>query len=207
MAPEVIMSLQYDAKAGEFCNKFVELELILQNCFRSLVARHYRVSVLNWKSSIPSSYASRAEKFLREECKPCSEVNFELPPSVQILLIILIVSRIPIGTTPELKDLLFGLLRRNSKERMPFDIFFNHSFLQRNPLNQQQQAAGEKVIVSIKSFIFTPKSYSQLIYHRLSLHRRIPILLQIWHRLHRIIITTSTTKSNLVSFVINFCRF
>lgn len=61
-------------------------------------------------------------------------------------LILLFVSRyfrVPTGTTPELKDLLFGLLRRNAKERMPFDVFFNHPFLQRNPSSQQPQAAGE----------------------------------------------------------------
>jgi hypothetical protein len=40
---------------------------------------------------------------------------------------------------------LFGLLRRNAKERMPFDVFFNHPFLQRNPPSQQQQAAGEEI--------------------------------------------------------------
>jgi hypothetical protein len=37
--------------------------------------------------------------------------------------------------------MLIGLLRRNAKERMPFDVFFNHSFLQRNPPTPQQAAA------------------------------------------------------------------
>jgi hypothetical protein len=35
-----------------------------------------------------------------------------------------------------------GLLRRNAKERMPFDVFFNHAFLQRNPVTTPQ-TAGE----------------------------------------------------------------
>lgn len=39
--------------------------------------------------------------------------------------------RIPPGTSKELTDLLMGLLRRNAKERMNFDTFFNHAFLQR----------------------------------------------------------------------------
>jgi hypothetical protein len=51
--------------------------------------------------------------------------------------------RIPIGTSPELQNLLIGLLRRNAKERMPFDVFFNHSFLQRNPPTPQQAAAAD----------------------------------------------------------------
>lgn len=38
--------------------------------------------------------------------------------------------RIPPGTSPELSDLLLGLLRRNAKDRMPFDEFFGHLFLQ-----------------------------------------------------------------------------
>lgn len=39
--------------------------------------------------------------------------------------------RIPPGTSSHLCDLLMGLLRRNAKDRMPFDTFFNHQFLQR----------------------------------------------------------------------------
>jgi hypothetical protein len=57
-------------------------------------------------------------------------------------------SRVPVGTTPELQDLLFGLLRRNAKERMPFDVFFNHPFLQRHPPAQQQQAAGKTMLAT-----------------------------------------------------------
>lgn len=37
--------------------------------------------------------------------------------------------------------MLIGLLRRNAKERMPFDVFFNHPFLQRNPPTPQSAAA------------------------------------------------------------------
>lgn len=37
---------------------------------------------------------------------------------------------IPSGTSVELTNLLMGLLRRNACERMEFDVFFNHSFLQ-----------------------------------------------------------------------------
>lgn len=46
--------------------------------------------------------------------------------------------RIPSGTSNELTDLLMGLLRRNSKERMNFDTFFNHAFLQRVQTPQGQ---------------------------------------------------------------------
>lgn len=39
--------------------------------------------------------------------------------------------RIPVGISPELSDLLIGLLRRNAKDRISFEAFFNHKFLQR----------------------------------------------------------------------------
>lgn len=37
--------------------------------------------------------------------------------------------KIPIETSPELRDLLCGLLRYDAKDRMDFDEFFNHPFL------------------------------------------------------------------------------
>ena len=40
--------------------------------------------------------------------------------------------RIPSGTSPELTALLTGLLRRNAKDRMEFDDFFNHSFIRKS---------------------------------------------------------------------------
>lgn len=40
---------------------------------------------------------------------------------------------IPLGTSKELKDLLFGLLRYDPKDRMEFDEFFNHPFLKQTP--------------------------------------------------------------------------
>lgn len=39
--------------------------------------------------------------------------------------------RIPAGTSPDLCELLTGLLKRNARERMNFETFFNHKFLQR----------------------------------------------------------------------------
>lgn len=40
--------------------------------------------------------------------------------------------RIPSGTSPELTALLQGLLRRNAKDRMEFDDFFNHQFIRKS---------------------------------------------------------------------------
>lgn len=105
MAPEVIMSLQYDAKADLW-----SLGTIVFQCLTGKAP---------FQAHTP------------QELKNFYEKNANLAPKV------------PTGTTPELKDLLFGLLRRNAKERMPFDVFFNHPFLQRNPSSQQPQAAAD----------------------------------------------------------------
>lgn len=43
----------------------------------------------------------------------------------------MISNRIPSGTSPELTALLTGLLRRNAKDRMEFDDFFNHPFIRK----------------------------------------------------------------------------
>lgn len=145
MAPEVIMSLQYDAKAGELRWLFFKNSFLNLFCCRSLVTWHDRVPVFNRQSSIPSSHTTRVEKLLREKCKFGTEVSLiKALLFHSFLTYILSFFRLPVGTTPELTDLLFGLLRRNAKERMPFDVFFNHPFLQRHPPAQQQQASGKQ---------------------------------------------------------------
>ena len=40
-----------------------------------------------------------------------------------------LVRRIPAGTSPELVNLLLGLLKRNARDRMSFETFFNHPFI------------------------------------------------------------------------------
>ncbi|KAK9297816.1 hypothetical protein QLX08_008584 [Tetragonisca angustula] len=92
MAPEVIMSLQYDAKADLW-----SLGTIVFQC-------------LTGKAPF-QAHTPQALKLFYEK-------NANLGP------------KIPPGTSPELSDLLMGLLRRNARDRMPFDEFFGHPFLQ-----------------------------------------------------------------------------
>ncbi|XP_076675111.1 serine/threonine-protein kinase unc-51-like protein Atg1 isoform X3 [Andrena cerasifolii] len=92
MAPEVIMSLQYDAKADLW-----SLGTIVFQC-------------LTGKAPF-QAHTPQALKLFYEK-------NANLGP------------KIPPGTSPELSDLLLGLLRRNARDRMPFDEFFGHPFLQ-----------------------------------------------------------------------------
>ena len=124
---------------------------------RSLVFRNNRLSVSYGKSTIPSSHATRIEEFLREKCKSCSKVSFCVISGFSARVHAYIcthikqretynyfyIHRIPVGTSQELQSLLIGLLRRNAKERMPFDVFFNHPFLQRNVPNIQQSVAPD----------------------------------------------------------------
>lgn len=105
MAPEVIMSLQYDAKADLW-----SLGTIVFQCLTGKAP---------FQAHTP------------QELKNFYEKNANLAP------------KIPIGTSQELQSLLIGLLRRNAKERMPFDVFFNHPFLQRNVPNIQQSVAPD----------------------------------------------------------------
>ena len=95
MAPEVIMSLKYDAKA--------DLWSIATIVFQCLTGK------APFQASTPQALKNFYEK------------NPDLKP------------KIPSGTSPELTDFLTRLLRRNAKDRMEFDEFFNHQFLRSVP--------------------------------------------------------------------------
>ncbi|XP_018323907.1 serine/threonine-protein kinase unc-51 isoform X2 [Agrilus planipennis] len=100
MAPEVIMSLQYDAKADLW-----SLGTIVFQCLTGKAP---------FQANTPQALKQYYEK------------NANLSP------------KIPIGTSPELCDLLNGLLKRNARERMNFEQFFNHRFLQRSEPQKSQ---------------------------------------------------------------------
>ncbi|XP_018309923.1 serine/threonine-protein kinase ULK2 [Mycetomoellerius zeteki] len=91
MAPEVIMSLQYDAKADLW-----SVGTILYQC-------------LTGKAPHPANNP--------HALKSIYENTVNLVPSI------------PPGTSPELTNLLMGLLRREATDRMDFDQFFGHPFL------------------------------------------------------------------------------
>ncbi|KAK8388963.1 hypothetical protein O3P69_020727 [Scylla paramamosain] len=91
MAPEVIMSIQYDAKADLW-----SLGTIVFQCLVGKAPFHAQTP---------------------QALKQFYEKNANLAP------------RIPSGTSSELVDLLNGLLKRNAKDRMDFETFFNHPFI------------------------------------------------------------------------------
>ncbi|XP_029618569.1 serine/threonine-protein kinase ULK1 isoform X2 [Salmo trutta] len=92
MAPEVIMSQNYDAKADLW-----SIGTIVYQC-------------LTGKAPFQASSPQELRLFY--------ERNRDLQPSI------------PRETSVHLRHLLLGLLQRNHKERMDFDEFFHHSFLE-----------------------------------------------------------------------------
>ncbi|XP_025089780.1 serine/threonine-protein kinase unc-51-like isoform X1 [Pomacea canaliculata] len=93
MAPEVIMSLQYDAKADLW-----SIGTIVFQC-------------LTGKAPFQAQTPQQLKQFY--------EKHADLQP------------KIPEGTSPELRDLLLRLLKRNAKDRIEFEDFFVHPFLQK----------------------------------------------------------------------------
>uniref|UniRef100_A0A8C8SEN9 non-specific serine/threonine protein kinase n=1 Tax=Pelusios castaneus TaxID=367368 RepID=A0A8C8SEN9_9SAUR len=91
MAPEVIMSQHYDAKADLW-----SIGTVIYQCL---------VGKPPFQASSPQDLRMFYEK------------NRNLIPSI------------PRETSAYLADLLLGLLQRNQKDRMDFDAFFNHPFL------------------------------------------------------------------------------
>ncbi|CAJ0941094.1 unnamed protein product, partial [Mesorhabditis belari] len=96
MAPEVIMSLTYDAKADLW-----SIGTILFQC-------------LTGKAPFQAQTPPQLKMFY--------EKNMMLRPAI------------PDWCSPALKDLLLKLLKRNAKDRIDFEDFFNHEFLHTPPL-------------------------------------------------------------------------
>ncbi|XP_065561885.1 serine/threonine-protein kinase ULK2-like isoform X2 [Artemia franciscana] len=104
MAPEVIMSLHYDAKADLW-----SLGTIVFQC-------------LTGKAPFQANTPQQLKQFY--------ERNANLAP------------KIPSGTSQELSNLLNGLLRRNAKDRIEFDEFFNHHFVRKTKLAAPNSVAS-----------------------------------------------------------------
>ncbi|XP_051534803.1 serine/threonine-protein kinase ULK2-like isoform X2 [Myxocyprinus asiaticus] len=92
MAPEVIMSQNYDAKADLW-----SIGTVIYQCL---------VGKPPFQANSPQDLRMFYEK------------NKTLVPNI------------PRETSPQLEDLLLGLLQRNQKDRMDFDAFFSHPFLE-----------------------------------------------------------------------------
>lgn len=130
MAPEVIMSLQYDAKADLW-----SIGTIIFQC-------------LTGKAPFQAQTPQQLKQFY--------EKNIDLKP------------KIPEGTSPELRDLLMRLLKRNAKDRIEFEDFFTHAFLKKfKPIpkasskkrtSSPSPVPGRRRTPSVSSEGSTPKS-------------------------------------------------
>ncbi|XP_060059156.1 serine/threonine-protein kinase ULK2 isoform X3 [Erinaceus europaeus] len=98
MAPEVIMSQHYDAKADLW-----SIGTVIYQCL---------VGKPPFQANSPQDLRIFYEK------------NRSLMPSI------------PRETSPYLANLLLGLLQRNQKDRMDFETFFNHPFLEQVPVKK-----------------------------------------------------------------------
>uniref|UniRef100_K7BP19 Serine/threonine-protein kinase n=1 Tax=Pan troglodytes TaxID=9598 RepID=K7BP19_PANTR len=98
MAPEVIMSQHYDAKADLW-----SIGTVIYQCL---------VGKPPFQANSPQDLRMFYEK------------NRSLMPSI------------PRETSPYLANLLLGLLQRNQKDRMDFEAFFSHPFLEQGPVKK-----------------------------------------------------------------------
>uniref|UniRef100_A0A2K6UHL5 non-specific serine/threonine protein kinase n=1 Tax=Saimiri boliviensis boliviensis TaxID=39432 RepID=A0A2K6UHL5_SAIBB len=98
MAPEVIMSQHYDAKADLW-----SIGTVIYQCL---------VGKPPFQANSPQDLRMFYEK------------NRSLMPSI------------PRETSPYLANLLLGLLQRNQKDRMDFESFFSHPFLEQVPIKK-----------------------------------------------------------------------
>uniref|UniRef100_A0A2K6A3B9 non-specific serine/threonine protein kinase n=2 Tax=Mandrillus leucophaeus TaxID=9568 RepID=A0A2K6A3B9_MANLE len=98
MAPEVIMSQHYDAKADLW-----SIGTVIYQCL---------VGKPPFQANSPQDLRMFYEK------------NRSLMPSI------------PRETSPHLANLLLGLLQRNQKDRMDFEAFFSHPFLEQVPVKK-----------------------------------------------------------------------
>ncbi|XP_044758693.1 serine/threonine-protein kinase ULK2-like isoform X6 [Coccinella septempunctata] len=105
MAPEVIMSLQYDSKA--------DLWSIGTIVYQALTGKP------PFSAPNPQALKNYYEKTLN------------------------LLPKMPSSTSPELQDFLTRLMKRNPKERLSFDEFFNHPFLQRDQNQKKSPIPGE----------------------------------------------------------------
>uniref|UniRef100_A0A8P0TH87 non-specific serine/threonine protein kinase n=1 Tax=Canis lupus familiaris TaxID=9615 RepID=A0A8P0TH87_CANLF len=104
MAPEVIMSQHYDAKADLW-----SIGTVVYQCL---------VGKPPFQANSPQDLRMFYEK------------NRSLMPSI------------PRETSPYLANLLLGLLQRNQKDRMDFEAFFSHPFLEQVPVKKYDMPMG-----------------------------------------------------------------
>ncbi|XP_041349948.1 serine/threonine-protein kinase unc-51-like [Gigantopelta aegis] len=116
MAPEVIMSIQYDAKADLW-----SIGTIVFQC-------------LTGKAPFQAQTPQQLKHFY--------EKNTNLVPNI------------PSGTSPDLRDLLLKLLKRNAKDRIEFEDFFNHPFV----LRSAHKPSSKPVPVPSRSQSFSSES-------------------------------------------------
>ena len=124
MAPEVIMSQQYDAKADLWSIGTIMYQCLtgrapfqatspqVGNQFQWYLSDYYSLVFLR----ICHRLSRKLISFFCQALKHFYEKNHHLTPAI------------PSATSHELRDLLLRLLKRNAKDRIPFEQFFVHPY-------------------------------------------------------------------------------
>lgn len=66
------------------------------------------------------------------------------------------------GTSPELSSLLMGLLKRNAADRISFEDYFNHPFMNKAQTTQTTEAAIEQPAFMVGNTFTPPKTPSPI---------------------------------------------
>lgn len=69
--------------------------------------------------------------------------------------------RIPLGTSPELSNLLMGLLKRSAADRISFEDYFNHPFMNKVQA-QPAEATIEQPAFMVGNTFTPPKTPSPI---------------------------------------------
>ncbi|XP_075848370.1 serine/threonine-protein kinase ULK2 isoform X4 [Microtus pennsylvanicus] len=159
MAPEVIMSQHYDAKADLW-----SIGTVIYQCL---------VGKPPFQANSPQDLRMFYEK------------NRSLMPSI------------PRETSPYLANLLLGLLQRNQKDRMDFEAFFNHPFLEQVPVKKYDVPMGTAARRASNEFFMCGGQYQPTVSpHSETAPIPVPTQVRNYQRIEQNLISTASSGTN-----------
>ncbi|XP_061247139.1 serine/threonine-protein kinase ULK2 isoform X4 [Bos javanicus] len=160
MAPEVIMSQHYDAKADLW-----SIGTVIYQCL---------VGKPPFQANSPQDLRMFYEK------------NRNLMPSI------------PRETSPYLANLLLGLLQRNQKDRMDFEAFFSHPFLEQVPAKKYDMPMGTAGRRASNEFlVFGGQCQPSVSPHSTAAPIPVPTQVRNYQRIEQNLTSTAGSSTNL----------
>ncbi|XP_038181861.1 serine/threonine-protein kinase ULK2 isoform X3 [Arvicola amphibius] len=159
MAPEVIMSQHYDAKADLW-----SIGTVIYQCL---------VGKPPFQANSPQDLRMFYEK------------NRSLMPSI------------PRETSPYLANLLLGLLQRNQKDRIDFEAFFSHPFLEQVPVKKYDVPMGTAARRASNEFFMCGGQYQPTVSpHSETAPIPVPTQVRNYQRIEQNLISTASSGTN-----------